>query len=139
MTHTNDQDEIEAGLERNRTGLATALDELAHRASVDYLAHEALGLLKVTTADATQSLERAIRANPMAFALVGVGVAWMIFGGRSPGGANGAGGSGRGWRADGLHADDPDPDWHSHLGTLRSKARAALGQIDGEARPPCNR
>lgn len=130
MTHANDPDEIEAGLERNRSGLATALDELTHRASVDYIAREALGILKVNTADATHSLDRAIRANPVAFTLVGVGLAWMMFGGKS----TGANGHDRDWQSQGLHADDPNPEWHSHLGELRDKARAALGQIDHEAR-----
>lgn len=137
MTHANDPDEIEAGLERNRSGLATALDELTHRASVDYIAREALGMLKINTQDATHSLDRAIRANPVAFALVGVGVAWMVFGGKSQKGGNGRSDSGwsdREWQAGGLHADDPNPEWHSHLGALRSKARDALGQIDTEAR-----
>jgi hypothetical protein len=130
----NDPDAIEAGLERNRSGLATALDELTQRASVDYIAREALGMLKVNTADATQSLDRAIRANPAAFALVGIGLAWMILGGRSQDGEGRAGWSGHDAQAGGLHADDPNPDWHSHLGALRGKARAALDQIDHEAR-----
>lgn len=131
MTHANDPDEIEAGLERNRSGLATALDELTHRASVDYIAREALGMLKINTADATHSLDRAIRANPVAFTLVGVGLAWMMFGGKSNG-ANGRDWSADEWRAS--HSDDPNPEWHSHLGDLRAKAREALGQIDHEAR-----
>lgn len=128
MTHTNDPEEIEAGLERTRSGLASTLDELSHRASVDYIAREALGMLKINTADATHSLDRAIRANPMAFVLIGAGVAWMAIGGKSSDGAA------RGHRADGLHADDPDPDWHSGLSRLRMKARETLGRIDSEAR-----
>ena len=133
MTHANDPDEIEAGLERNRSGLANALDELTHRASVDYIAREALGMLKINTADATHSLDRAIRANPVAFTLVGVGLAWMMFGGKSNG-ANGRDWSADEWRAGAPHSDDPNPEWHSHLGDLRAKAREALGQIDHEAR-----
>lgn len=132
MTHTNDPEEIEAGLERTRSGLASTLDELSHRASVDYIAREALGMLKINTADATHSLDRAIRANPMAFVLIGAGVAWMAFGGKSSG--NGSTTAGRsGSYPAGLH-DDPDPEWHSGLSRLRMKARDTLGRIDMEAR-----
>ena len=112
MTHANDPDEIEAGLERNRSGLATALDELTHRASVDYIAREALGILKINAADATHSLDRAIRANPVAFTLVGVGLAWMMFGGKSDG-ANRRNWSTDEWRAGGFHADDRCPPVHN--------------------------
>lgn len=108
---------IEADLEKNRSGLASALDELTNRASVDYVAREALDLFKVNTTEATRSLDRAIRANPMAFALVGAGVAWMVLGGRG-----------------GNTVDDPNPDWHSHLGGLRDKARDTLSRLEEEAR-----
>lgn len=107
---------IEADLEKNRSGLASALDELTNRASVDYVAREALDLFKVNSTEATRSLDRAIRANPMAFALVGAGVAWMMLGGR------------------GDKVDDPDPEWHSHLGGLRDKARDTLARLEDEAR-----
>lgn len=130
MTHANDPEEIEAGLERTRSGLASTLDELSNRASVDYIAREALGMLKINTADATHSLDRAIRANPMAFVLIGAGVAWMALGGKSSG--NGA--NSGSYRSDGMLSDDPDPDWHSGLARLRMKARDTLGRIDTEAR-----
>lgn len=117
----DDPDRIEADLAENRSGLASALDELTQRASVDYVAREALGLLKVNTQEATRSLDRAIRSNPMAFALVGAGVAWMLLGNR---GGNGS------MRV----ADDPDPEWHSHLGTLRDKARDTLVRLEDEAK-----
>jgi ElaB/YqjD/DUF883 family membrane-anchored ribosome-binding protein len=119
MTLVDDPDRIEKDLERNRSGLASALDELTNRASVDYVAREALGLFKVNTQEATRSLDRAIRANPMAFALVGAGVAWMMLGGKSD--------SARGM-------EDPNPEWHSHLGSLRAKARDTLSRLEEEAR-----
>ena len=114
----DDPDRIEADLERNRSGLASALDELTNRASVDYVAREALDWFKVNTAEATRSLDRAMRTNPMAFALVGAGVAWMVLGGRGKDEA----------------VDDPDLQWHSHLGALRDKAKDTLARLEEEAR-----
>lgn len=119
MTLVDDPDRIEKDLERNRSGLASALDELTSRASVDYVAREALGLFKVNTQEATRSLDRAIRGNPVAFALMGAGVAWMVLGGKSD--------SSQG-------AEDPNLEWHSHLGDLRDKARDTLSRLEEEAR-----
>ncbi|OYU17550.1 MAG: hypothetical protein CFE34_15125 [Rhodobacteraceae bacterium PARR1] len=111
-------DRIEADLEKNRNGLASALDELTNRASVDYVAREALGLFKVNTAEATRSLDRAMRSNPMAFALMGAGVVWMVLGGQGKTKA----------------VTDPNPEWHSHLGSMRDKARDTLARLEDEAR-----
>ena len=111
-------DQIEADLEKNRNGLASALDELTNRASVDYVAREALGLIKVNTAEATRSLDRMMRANPMAFALVGAGVAWMVLGGKDKD----------------KTAADPNPEWHGHLASLRDQARDTLLRLEEEAR-----
>lgn len=118
---------IEAGLERDRSALASTLDELTHRASIDYIAREALGMIKVNTTDATRTAERAIRDNPVAFGLMGLGLAWLMLGGKGNGTGNG-----RAQHA--LHADDPDPEWHRNMGGLRSRAMDTLHRIEGEAR-----
>ncbi len=123
----NDPREIEADLEQVRSGLANDLDELSNRASIDYVAREALGMIKLNTSDATRTLDRAMRDNPTAFALVGLGLAWMVLGGKK--GSNTAR---NGYAA--LHADDPDPEWHRHVGGLRQKAMDALSRIEDEAR-----
>lgn len=128
MTPADDTDTpraIEADLERDRSALASTLDELTHRASIDYIAREALGMIKVNTTDATRTAERAIRDNPMAFGLMGLGLAWLMLGGRDK--ANGH-------ARHGLHADDPDPDWHRNMGGIRARARDALHRIESEAR-----
>lgn len=124
---TNDPREIEADLEQVRSGLASDLDELSNRASIDYIAREALGMIKINTSDATRTLDRAMRDNPTAFALVGLGLAWMVLGGKK--GSNTAQ-----TRSYSLHADDPNPDWHSGVGGLRQKAMDALSRIESEAR-----
>lgn len=51
--------------------------------SVDHLAREALGLLRENAEPYTRSIDSAVRANPLAFALTGAGLAWLIFGGKS--------------------------------------------------------
>lgn len=127
---TNDPRDIEADLEQVRSGLASDLDELTNRASIDYVAREALGMLKINTSDATRTLDRAMRDNPTAFALVGAGLAWMLIGGKK--GSNTAQTSYN--RSYGLHADDPDPEWHRNVGGLRQKAMDALSRIESEAR-----
>ena len=116
---------IEAGLQRDRSALASTLDELTHRASIDYIAREALGMIKVNTSDATRSAERAIRGNPMAFGLMGLGLAWLLLGGKGDRGAQ-----------DGyaLHADDPDPEWHHGVHGLRDRALGTLSRLEHEAR-----
>lgn len=127
---TNDPRDIEADLEQVRSGLASDLDELSNRASIDYVAREALGMLKLNTTDATRTVDRAMRDNPAAFALIGLGLAWMVMGGKK--GSNTAKTSYGG--SYGLHADDPDPDWHRNVGGLRNKAMDALSRIESEAR-----
>lgn len=118
--------EIEADLEQVRSGLASDLDELSNRASIDYVAREALGMLKINTSDATRTVDRAMRDNPVAFGLVGLGLAWMVLGGKK--------GSNKAQTGFNLHADDPDPQWHHAVGSLREKAMEALSRIESEAR-----
>jgi len=130
MTPADDNDmetprAIEAGLERDRSGLASALDELTHRASIDYIAREALGMIKVNTSDATRTAERALRDNPLAFGLMGLGFAWLMLGGK---------GRTDGQTGHALHGDDPDPEWHRNMGSVRTRARDALHRIEEEAR-----
>jgi len=79
-TTSTDPREIEADLERERAALATTLDTLSDRVSVDSLAKEALGMLKTHAGTATSSIDHVVRANPLAVALIGAGVAWMFLG-----------------------------------------------------------
>lgn len=79
-TTSTDPREIEADLERERASLASTLDALSDRVSVDNLAKEALGMLRSYSGTATTSIDHAVRANPLAVALIGAGVAWMFLG-----------------------------------------------------------
>ena len=79
-TTSTDPRDIEADLERERAALATTLDTLSDRVSVDNLAKEALGMLKGHAGTATSTIDHAVRANPLAMALIGAGIAWMFLG-----------------------------------------------------------
>lgn len=84
-TTSTDPRDIEADLERERAALATTLDTLSDRVSVDNLAKEALGMLRSHAGTATTSIDHAVRANPLAVALIGAGIAWMFLGPRVTG------------------------------------------------------
>lgn len=145
MTQHPDTGSIEAELERNRARLNSAFDELQHRTSVETLAEEALGMIRSNAAAYTRSLDGAIRANPIAFALTGAGIAWMIFGKRratpEPGQAaisrrEDEGGPPRPSRAYGTTpCGMPEArGWLDRIDTLREKASQALRGIEREAR-----
>jgi hypothetical protein len=87
-TTSTDPREIEADLERERAALATTLDTLSDRVSVDNLAKEALGMIKSHAGSATSSIDHVVRANPLAVALIGAGVAWMFLGNKVRGGSS---------------------------------------------------
>jgi len=84
-TTSTDPRDIEADLERERAALASTLDTLSDRVSVDNLAKEALGMLRSRAGTATTSIDHAVRANPVAAALIGAGIAWMFLGPRVTG------------------------------------------------------
>ncbi len=86
-TTSTDPREIEADLERERSRLASTLDALSDRVSVDNLAKEALGYLRGGAGTATVAVDRAVRASPLGVALIGAGVAWMLLGPRMRRGA----------------------------------------------------
>jgi hypothetical protein len=84
MTHHTDPRRIEDDIAHDRAQLAATLDALQDRVSVDSLAQDALGLLRTHAADYTHAIDRAVRANPLAVGLVGAGLAWLVFGHRTP-------------------------------------------------------
>jgi hypothetical protein len=84
-TTSTDPREIEADLERERAALASTLDTLSDRVSVDNLAREALGMIRSRAGAGTAALDHAVRANPVAAALIGAGIAWMFLGPRITG------------------------------------------------------
>lgn len=145
MTHHADPRDIEKDLERKREALGSALDALHDRFSTDSLAREALGMIKTNAADYTQSIDRAVRANPMALALTGIGLAWLIFGGRRVEAPTPPVALDR-WEDEGGNplpegfepalssVDAADSRWAERIDMLRQRASATLCRLERNAR-----
>lgn len=156
-TSSTDPREIEADLERDRADLASTLDALSDRVSVDHLAREALGTIKSYAGNYTSTIDTAVRGNPVAVALIGAGVAWLLLGNRMRGSADPQGSSFMGhpehdqlprWESEGgippeygvayrattSQDDDQDGAWSREAHGLRARASAALRRIESEAR-----
>lgn len=151
MTYRSDTDTIEAGIERDRSSLASTIGELQERVSVEHLAQEALGLVKSNAAAYTRSIDSAIRANPMALALTAVGIAWLVFGGKKTDDARTPKSIDR-WdderrRALPQPGTDPamvhplpdpdragDSDWSDDVDTMRDRASSKLRAVEEDAR-----
>lgn len=135
--HTN-RESLEEAVTRDRAALAQSLDALHDRVGGPAIARDALGLLKANTAPFTASLETALRANPMAVALTGVGLAWLIFGGKKPKPASVTSAHEQltRWSDDGgpVPTEDETADaWEHHAESLRSRAATALRRIEDAA------
>lgn len=87
MTDHRSPEEIERQLERERAGLSEDLHDLRTKFSVDTIVREAAGQLRAHSGDIGASVSRAVKENPLAIAVTGVGLAWLIFGDRSGHGA----------------------------------------------------
>ena len=80
--------EIEREIEEERRGLTGTLDELQHRFSFDRMTTEAGDFVRSQSSEIASAVSRAVRENPMAIALTGAGIAWMILGNRRNGRRN---------------------------------------------------
>ncbi|WP_284164735.1 DUF3618 domain-containing protein [Frigidibacter sp. SD6-1] len=144
MTQHSDLNARETELEEDRESLASTLDQLHERMSVDHMAREALGMLRDNAGYYSRSLDRAIRANPMALAMTGVGLAWLIFGGKSDdyredsdfarfarldrdGDGLPAGSGARGYGGDAMSDTNS---WSDQIGRLRQRATGMLGSLE---------
>ena len=138
MTHISDPKLIEADIERDRAEFAATLEALQDRVSVDALAQDALGLLRTNSASYIRSVDAAIRGNPLAVALVGAGLAWLVFGNRKPVEKPKAKLEALlAWEDDGGPArppDEPEPAWTNASDGLRLKATEALRKLEADAR-----
>jgi gas vesicle protein len=80
--------EIEREIEEERRGLSGTLEELQDRFSFDRMTTDAGDYLRTQSGEIGRAVSRAVRENPMALALTGVGIAWMILGNRNRNGAS---------------------------------------------------
>lgn len=83
---TRSPEEIERDIERERAGLSETLDDLQDRFSVETIARQLADQFREHGGDIGRSVSEAVKANPVALALTGVGLAWLMMGGRSDNG-----------------------------------------------------
>ena len=80
---TNDSrnpEESEREIERERAGLANTLDDLQDRFSVEGIARQFSDQFREHGGDWGRSVSEAAKRNPVALALTGAGLAWLVFG-----------------------------------------------------------
>ena len=80
MKDDRNYDNIEAGVARDRSALAATVSLLRDRASPRALTGDALGLLQTNAVRVHRGVDGAIRQNPMALGLLGIGLAWLAVG-----------------------------------------------------------
>lgn len=85
MTDHRSPEEIERQLEQERAGLAEDLDNLREKFSIDIIVRQTADQIRAHSGDIGAAVSRAVKENPLAIAVTGVGLAWLIFGDKSGG------------------------------------------------------
>lgn len=83
---TNDNrtpEEIEREIERERAGLTSTLDDLQNKFSVETIARQFSDQFREHGGDIGRSVTDAVKRNPIALALTGAGLAWLMAGDRA--------------------------------------------------------
>ncbi len=80
--------EIEREIERERAGLKHSIDDLQDRFSFDGITRQVSDQLREQGGEFGRSIATSARDNPIALALTGIGVAWMVFGNNRSGAAS---------------------------------------------------
>lgn len=83
MTDHLEPEDIERRLEEDRAALADDIEELKTRFSFETIVRQAADQIREHSDDITASVGRAVKDNPLAVAVTGVGLAWLIFGDRT--------------------------------------------------------
>lgn len=150
--------QIEDLLDADRRDLTASLTALRDRLSVDALWAGGVSLAKANVQPYTKAVDAAVRANPAAVALTGIGLAWLILGRRGrpeagpairPGSLHEAvqrwedeGGPvaetteprEERWGEDEMNDDWVNEDWVNEADRLRSRAGDLLARINAAAR-----
>lgn len=143
MTHQPDKRTIEEGIERDRESLASTIDLLQDRISVEKMAQEALGMIRSNALSYTRTIDRAVRNNPAAVALVSAGLVWMLLGPRPVADEppefpldtwEDEGGAVLDNAEDAGSSDGAELDWSQRIDRLRSRAARRMRTIDRDAR-----
>ncbi|SFE84668.1 Protein of unknown function [Sulfitobacter brevis] len=80
---TRTPEEIEREIERERAGLTSTLSDLQDKFSVDGVVREFSNQFREHGGDIGRSVSEAVKRNPVALALTGVGLAWLMLGDKS--------------------------------------------------------
>lgn len=80
---TRSPEEIEREIERERAGLTNTLDDLQDKFSVETIARQFSDQFREHGGDIGKSVSDAVKRNPVALALTGVGLAWLMMGDKS--------------------------------------------------------
>lgn len=80
---TRSPEEIEREIERERAGLTNTLDNLQDKFSVETIARQFSDQFRQHGGDIGRSVSDAVKSNPVALALTGVGLAWLMLGDKS--------------------------------------------------------
>ena len=135
--------QIEAQLDQDRDALATALEALRQRFSLDGLWSDGASLVKANAGPYTRAVDAAVRANPMALALTAVGLAWLILGRRDPPKAVNSSLAGTKFEAEARWEDEggpvaelPETDalWMEEADRLRLRASGLIARINAAVR-----
>ena len=82
MTRHTDPRQIEASLAAQRSALHATLDALHDRIAPEKLAQDVWGKVRRQMGWLADTTDRAVRGNPVGFAITAVGLGWMLFGGK---------------------------------------------------------
>lgn len=80
---TRSPEEIEREIERERAGLTDTLDNLQDKFSVETIVRQFSDQFREHGGDIGRSVSDAVKSNPVALALTGVGLAWLMLGDKS--------------------------------------------------------
>ncbi len=81
MSHdTRSAAEIERDIEQERAALSQSLNALQEKFSVEGIARQLVDQVSRHGGDVAQSVGRSAKENPIALALTGIGLAWMMYG-----------------------------------------------------------
>lgn len=139
MTHQCRKDHIEARLAKDRAALAASATELHDRVSLAGVTRAAAGLAAKGGWRSIGLAAKGARANPVGAALIGAGVAWILFGpkaGRPKAVAKPPSPRATArWEDEGGSFTTPLPDdtWSDELDSLRKMASDRLHQVERDA------
>ena len=134
--------DIQAALDHDRAELTRTIEQLRERLSAEALTNDAIAIAGNALAPLGEALDRAVRANPVAAAVAGAGLVWLLLGSRTDRAAVNAPPGLKSealprWEDDGgppALLPDNETDWIGEADRLRRHATADLKLVDATAR-----